>query len=147
MGLPYLFLLKMEGNAPNGANLVMPSAWEGLLGSLGAGVREEVWLRLGCMTFIAWLGSLLTGQRPVGVGVAWTANLLAALIFGAIHLPQANLLLGLTPGVVAVVFLGNGLPGLMFGWLYWRKGLLAAMMAHTCFDIVLKVIPPAFGLG
>lgn len=28
------------------------------------------------------------------------------------------------------------------GWLYWRKGLIAAMVSHAVFDIVTKVIVP-----
>ena len=55
-------------------------------------------------------------------------RVLAALAFGALHLPQAQLLLGLSPAIVVTVFVGNGVPGMAFGWLYWRNGLLAAMM-------------------
>jgi hypothetical protein len=34
----------------------------------------------------------------------------------------------------------NGFAGLVFGWLYWRRGLLAAMIAHTSADVVLHVL-------
>jgi membrane protease YdiL (CAAX protease family) len=33
-------------------------------------------------------------------------------------------------------------PGLVFGWLYWRRGLVAAMLAHFGLDLVLKVFIP-----
>jgi hypothetical protein len=36
----------------------------------------------------------------------------------------------------------NGLGGLAFGWLYWKRGLESAMMAHFSADIVLHVITP-----
>jgi len=127
--------------------LTMPTAWEGLFASIGAGIREEVWLRLGLMTFLVWLGAVLVrrlsprnGEPPATV--VWIANLLAALIFAAIHLPQAHALLGLSTRILLLVFLGNGLPGLVFGWLYWRRGLVAAMLAHFGLDLVLKVFIP-----
>ena len=31
------------------------------------------------------------------------------------------------------------------GWLFWRKGLIAAMTAHAMFDLVFKVLLPALG--
>lgn len=40
---------------------------------------------------------------------------------------------------------GNGVPGLIFGWLYWRKGLIAAMVCHATTDIIMKVILPSLG--
>jgi hypothetical protein len=30
-----------------------------------------------------------------------------------------------------------------FGWLYWKRGLVAAVTAYFAFDIVLHVITPA----
>jgi membrane protease YdiL (CAAX protease family) len=74
--------------------------------------------------------------------VVWLANGLAAVLFAAIHLPQAAALFGLSAPVLVFVLTGNGLPGLAFGWLYWRRGLLAAMAAHCAADIVMKVVLP-----
>jgi membrane protease YdiL (CAAX protease family) len=127
-------------------HIVLPSWWACLLASVGAGVREEVWLRLGLMTFFVWVGTKLARQPAPGAGLIWSANIIACLLFGAMHLPQAAALLGLTAPLVAFVFLGNGVPGLIFGWLYWRKGLVAAMVSHTVADIVSKVVLPLFGL-
>jgi hypothetical protein len=120
-----------------------PALLEGLLASFGAGIREEVWLRLGLMTLLAWLGAAITRCEPGNSVAIWSANVLAALAFGAMHLPQAAMLYGLDAALVAFVFIGNGVPGIAFGWLFWRKGLIAAMVAHFSFDVVLKVIYPA----
>jgi membrane protease YdiL (CAAX protease family) len=129
--------------------ILMPPAWEGLLASISAAIREEIWFRLGCMTLFAWIGTMLV--RPFlsdrvepPVPIVWIANLVAALLFAAIHLPQAHLLVGLSTPVLVFVVLGNGLPGMIFGWLYWRRGLMAAIVAHFGFDLVLKVIIPLF---
>jgi hypothetical protein len=134
--------------------LVYPPAWEGLLASVGAGIREELWLRLGVMTPLVWLGVRLTGRTGPGPAVIWLANGIAAALFAAIHLPQAAALFaaihlpqaaalfGLSAPVLAFVLAGNGLPGLAFGWIYWRRGLPAAMAAHAAADVVLKVVLP-----
>jgi membrane protease YdiL (CAAX protease family) len=37
----------------------------------------------------------------------------------------------------------NGIGGLVFGWLYWKKGLEYAIAAHFIADIVLLAILPA----
>jgi membrane protease YdiL (CAAX protease family) len=79
--------------------------------------------------------------------VVWIAMVLATLLFGAVHLPQAAELGGALPAsVVAYVLLGNGLGGLVFGWLYWKRGLLAAATAHFTVDVVLYVVAPTIAL-
>jgi membrane protease YdiL (CAAX protease family) len=44
--------------------------------------------------------------------------------------------------LLAFIFVGNGVPGLVFGWLYWRRGLYAAMITHFGLDLVTKVLVP-----
>jgi hypothetical protein len=123
-------------------DLKLPPWWSCLLASIGAGIREEVWLRLGLMTFFVWAITKLARRTAPAVGAIWAANVTASLVFGAIHLPQAFALLGTGAGLVAFVLIGNGVPGLVFGWLFWRRGLIAAMVSHAAFDIVTKVIIP-----
>jgi membrane protease YdiL (CAAX protease family) len=98
------------------------------------------------MTLIAWIETRLAGTVQVGPGIAWTSIILATLAFGALHLPNAMALMSLTLPIVAWVFLANGLAGVAFGWLYWRRGLLAAMVAHFATDLILHVLAPTFGL-
>jgi hypothetical protein len=47
---------------------------------------------------------------------------------------------------LAWVLGANGLVGVVFGWLYWRYGLLAAMIAHFSADVVLHTLAPLLGL-
>jgi membrane protease YdiL (CAAX protease family) len=89
------------------------------------------------MTLLVWLGTLFINRKPPSPIVIWTANVLAALLFGALHLPQAAVFLSLTAPVVALTLAGNGVPGIVFGWLFWRRGLVAAMVAHFSADLVL----------
>lgn len=124
-----------------------PAAWQGLLASFYGGINEELLLRLCLMSLLAWAGCKVTRGTTVGPGVAWTANILAALLFGAGHLPATSALFPLTSLVVARALVLNGLAGVALGWLYWRRGLLLAMTAHFSADIVVHVLfPPLMGL-
>ena len=79
---------------------------------MGAGIREEIWLRLGFMTFLVWIGFRLVERftRHVSdpqVTVVGIANLLAALGFAAIHIPQAKALSGPKRAISALYFCGE----------------------------------------
>jgi hypothetical protein len=123
-------------------HIVHPGWWESLLASLAAGIREELWLRFGLLTTVAWAATRLLGQKTLSPAVFWTANVLTTVLFGALHLPQAANLIGLSGELVLKILLLNGIAGLVFGWVFARKGLLAAMAAHFFADIVLHVIAP-----
>ena len=79
--------------------------------------------------------------------MVWAGNLLAALLFGAIHLPQAAMFYGLCAPIAVYTLLFNAIAGAIFGWLYWRRGLVAAMVAHGAADILIKVVLPLLGLA
>jgi len=117
-----------------------PPAWQGFLASFYGGINEELLMRLGLMTLLAWAGAKVTRQERPGPGVMWMANVLAALLFGAGHLPTLAALAPLTAMLVVRTLLLNGIAGVLFGWLYWRRGLLAAVASHFSADIVLHVI-------
>jgi membrane protease YdiL (CAAX protease family) len=36
----------------------------------------------------------------------------------------------------------NAVGGLVFGWLYWKRGIEMAMLGHFSADIVLHVLAP-----
>ena len=40
-----------------------------------------------------------------------------------------------------------GVPCVVFGWLYWRRGLVAAMVSHFAADFLLKAVLPMMGIG
>lgn len=115
-------------------------ALAGLLASVGAAVAEETWIRLGVMTTLAWLGARLLGHSTIRPMVAWPAIVAAALVFGLIHLPQLAQYGAATSSAIAATLLGNGIVGILCGWLYWRRSLVAAMLAHLAVDLVLHVL-------
>lgn len=103
------------------------------------GITEELLLRWGVLTLLVWL--LLRLRLPEGAAF-WTGNAGAALAFGALHLGAAAAIFGgLTPVVVGWVLVGNGAGALVFGAIYRRLGLEAAMAAHLVADVWLHVIP------
>lgn len=116
-----------------------PAAWKGLLSSFYGGIGEELQLRLFLMTLLAW--ALARGRISRGSAIL-IANVLAALAFGAGHLPAAAQVFTLTTGVVVYIVSANAAAGLVFGTLYARHGLEAAMAAHFIADIGLHVVVP-----
>ena len=105
-------------------------------------VIEEVMLRLFWMSlvaFILWKVFDRKNERP-STGVLITANIIAALLFAAGHLPATATMLGLSPMIIFRCFLLNGGMGLMFGWLYRKYGLRYSMIAHGGCHIVSNLI-------
>lgn len=118
--------------------------WQAVLASFYGGISEEIFLRLFAMSGFAWLLARVwqTNQGMPTDGAIWTANLLAALLFGIGHLPATRAITPLTRVVVVRGLLLNGLGALLFGYLYWRFGLFAAMLAHFTLDLVVHVFWP-----
>lgn len=105
-------------------------------------VIEEIMLRLFLMSlvsFVLWKVFDRNNERP-STGVLIAANIAAALIFAAAHLPATATMMGLSPMIVFRCFLLNGGVGLMFGWLYRKYGLRYSMIAHGGCHIVSKLI-------
>jgi len=116
-------------------------------GWLGAifygGIIEEVMMRLFLMSFFAWVLWKLFFKKAETVPecVVIIANVLAALLFAAGHLPATVAFFGkLTPLIVFRCFLLNGFFGLFFGRLYRTYGIQYAMLAHALLHIVSKLV-------
>ena len=110
---------------------------------LYGGVIEEVMLRLFLMSLFALVGWKLfrRAESAPSDGVLIAANVLAALLFAAGHLPSTALLFGsLTPLIVLRCFLLNGAAGLAFGRFYRKYGIQYAMLAHILFHLVSRTI-------
>jgi membrane protease YdiL (CAAX protease family) len=103
---------------------------------LYGGVTEEVLLRWGLMTALVWLAWRRRKGTPRAV-YFWLAIVVSAVLFGAGHLPAAAMLIGeLTADVVLFVVGVNAAFGVLFGYLFWRYGLEAAMIAHATAHVV-----------
>lgn len=119
-----------------------PAWWKGLLASFEGGIDEEIELRLFAMSFFAWLGALVyrKADGTPGSAVLWSANVLAAVLFGVGHLPLISAMAPLTGVIVLRTVVLNGLLGVAFGYLYWKRGLESAMLSHFSADLLLHVV-------
>lgn len=103
---------------------------------LFGGVAEEIMLRWGLVSVLAWaLNIVVPGDRQRVV--AWTAVALAALAFGAAHLPAAAASTELTAPLIARVVALNAFAGVVFGWLYVSDAVETAMVAHASAHVPL----------
>ena len=106
---------------------------------LYGGITEELMLRFGLMSVLVFVGWRITGRRTDGPGpaIVWAAIVIAAVLFGLGHLPALAQAVTLTPVLVVRTVLLNAVAGVIFGWLYWRRSLEAAMVAHASFHVPL----------
>lgn len=114
---------------------------------LYGGIVEELMLRLFMMSLIAWLiWKLFFRKRETApTGVVITANVIAAILFAAGHLPATAMTFGtLTPLILFRCFLLNGGFGLLFGRLYRKYGIQYAMLCHAGLHVVSKLIWAVF---
>ena len=144
IGLDYLFSFTGIKINVAQASEITPPAWQGFLASFYGGINEEILLRLFIMTFIAWIFFKIKKTeegKPTNAGM-WLAIIIAAVIFGIGHLPTLLAITTPTPLLIIRVIILNTVGGIIFGWLYWKKGLESAMISHFSADIVLHVILP-----
>lgn len=119
---------------------VHPPFWAGALASIYGGVNEEVLLRLFLFTLIYFLFSKAIRIREANrLPILWSVNLLVALLFGIGHLPIAFKLASPSAFEIFRVLFLNGIAGVVFGWLYWSRGLWTAITAHVVADLVIHV--------
>lgn len=106
------------------------------------GVIEEVMLRLFWVSLIAFMMQKLfaRGKEEVAPAILITANVIAALLFAAGHLPATVMSIGLNPVIIFRCFLLNGGAGLLFGRLYRKYGIHYAMLGHALAHVVSKLI-------
>ena len=120
----------------NGKELSPPICTKLLYG----GITEEILIRFGLMSFFAWCVYRITQKRGSAVRAYnyILAIIFSSLIFAAGHLPAASLLSPVvTNALVVYIILGNSIFGLIAGFLYWRRGLEAAIISHMVAHIVM----------
>jgi membrane protease YdiL (CAAX protease family) len=120
--------------------LPRPSKLYYLIVAFSAGITEEIMFRLGLMSFIVTVIHFFKREENPGNRTVWTAIIISALFFGLMHLPLSKNFVDLTPFTIAVTMLGNLITGSTFGWIFWKRGLLVAILSHIVFDLVFHVI-------
>lgn len=106
--------------------------------SIYGAVNEELFLRFGVLTALVWLVAKVRRSPVPSPGMMWVATVLAALAFAVLHLPALATVTELTPVVVGRTVGMNLMLGSLFGWLYWSRGLAAAIISHFAADLVIQ---------
>lgn len=117
--------------------------WKRLLaGVLYGGITEELLMRLFLLSTVAWLLGRWwkTAEAIPTRGAFWAAIILTAVLFGLGHLPATAAIGGsLTQALIVRALVLNGVAGVVFGYLYWRYGLEAAMAGHMGAHLMMQV--------
>lgn len=137
----WLFIPNMPGFS---SVISQTSGWKGILASFYGGITEEILSRLFFLTLLAWILSWLTrtGSQNPSPTVVWLAILGSAIIFGLGHLPATLMTNQFSLMILARALVLNGIPGIIFGYLYWKRGLEFSMMAHFSADLIVHAILP-----
>lgn len=108
--------------------------WQPVLlvtGILYGGITEEIMMRFGIMSVLAWLFGGVVGRTRGGLA-CWIGNIGAAILFGVLHLPAVAASGTDIDAGIAIRTIGlNAIGGLVYGWLYMRGALENAMLAHA----------------
>jgi hypothetical protein len=141
VGVDLLFLGRLEIELNEAVSV--PRWWQGLLSSLYGGINEEIMLRMFFLNGLLWL-LILLGRKKTEAGPwrVWTAIIGAALLFGLGHLPAARAMMEMSRLMVVRILVLNLIPGIVFGVLFWKRGLLSAMTAHFSADVLMHAILP-----
>lgn len=118
------------------------SLWKRFLACFYGGITEELLMRWFLLSGILWLLSRFwtNGDGSAAIGAFWIANIIVAILFGLGHLPATAALAKLSPLLISRALILNGAGGIIFGVIFWKYGLFAAMVSHFSADIVLHVI-------
>ncbi|WP_052129903.1 CPBP family intramembrane glutamic endopeptidase [Ureibacillus sinduriensis] len=114
-----------------------------LAGIFYGGVFEEIMLRLFFMSLLVWILMKLfkRDEKKLPNYYYWISILIASIVFAAGHLPATNMLFGELSFVLIVrCFVLNGIGGIFFGYLYWKKGFEYAVIAHMFTHISLQLL-------
>lgn len=92
-------------------------------------IFEEILIRFGLMTLLAWIFYKIFEKK--NIWIFGSAIIISSIIFGVGHLPVMKLLVwDLTTIIIFYTIFGNFIPGLIFGFLYYKNGLEWAMITH-----------------
>ncbi len=123
----------------------------GALVAVAAAVSEEIQFRLVLFAIVAWVARLFSrdgAERP-GRRAMWCATIVQGYAFGMIHLVPVggSMFHSKTMLLLAGLLMPQTWEGVVFGRLYLRRGLEAAMLAHATMDAALFAIAAVAVLG
>ena len=112
-------------------------------------IKSIIVLPFACVEYIYYRPKII--KTKIGEEIpSWIyviAIIISSLLFAAGHLPSTSILIGLSLPIVLRAFILNGIVGVLFGYLYWKKGLAYAINAHIFTHVFNQLIfaPLLFG--
>lgn len=145
IGTLLISLLEVKVFQPHLVNEIIPpvTLWKAGLLMFYGGIVEEILLRLFLLSLIVWICSISYRKqsKPIPKSIYWIAILISTLLFGLGHLPATAAVFGeITVLLVVRAIVLNGLMGVFFGYLFWKKGLEYSIIAHMLGDLFLHVV-------
>lgn len=126
----------MSGQVPH--DDAMKLLWLWPFGFMGAGLSEEVLYRFGIMVPLMGLAGLVFGpEKRLSMGITfWVANILQAALFGLGHVLDGVVASNAGGLLIATLAAPQTWVGLMFGFLFVRRGLESAIICHALIDFL-----------
>jgi hypothetical protein len=121
----------------------------GAMVAVVAAISEEIQFRLVLYAVLGWLWRMTTrdSTHHPGWRALWVITLVQGYLFGLVHLipvivmiPHRRLLL-----MLGALLMPQTWEGVVFGRLYLRRGLEAAMLAHAIMDLSLFALASILG--
>ena len=119
---------------------VKPTIYKMIGGLLVGGVIEEVMMRLFFMSLIVFIISKILKKKEIPTLVFVIANIVAACVFAAGHLPSTATMTTLSPVLTIRCFLFNGGLGLAFGYLYRKYNIRYAIVSHGLCHLIADIL-------
>ena len=119
---------------------IKPTIYKMIGGLLVGGIIEEVMMRLFFMSLVVFIISKVLKKKEIPTIVFIIANILAALLFAAGHLPSTATMTTLTPVIIFRCFLFNGGIGLAFGYLYRKYNIRYAFVSHGLCHLIADIL-------
>ncbi len=106
---------------------------------LYGGITEEILLRWGLMSLVAFILFAATKNKKISISLA---IIISAILFGVGHLPALIQLLGDVPLAMTLRTIGiNAALGIFYGIAYARTNLESGMIAHAATHVGLLIVP------
>jgi hypothetical protein len=119
---------------------LLPNILYPFLASFYGAINEEVIQRFFLLPLCIFI-ALKTIKGVSATVLVYLTIIVTSLIFGILHLPALTSLAPISPFSILRLILLNTVAGILFGWLFWKKGIESAMVAHFATDIVIQVLP------
>jgi membrane protease YdiL (CAAX protease family) len=114
--------------------------WQRALACFYGGIAEEIFMRLFLVSLIVFIVKKIFKLKENNSCLVWAAIVIVSILFGIGHLPITSVVVEITPIIIIRAIVLNGIGGIIFGWLYWKKGFEFAIISHFSADVVLHII-------